>query len=330
MSSEGIGQVEGFFDEPPSSFPVSEYDNLEAFGGKTLYKGSWWIAMVLVKTRYGPDWKYQIRLYKWEKQDGDWKQRQKYNISQADYVGDIVAALALFSETDDPLDILDEESIEEVERLNQKVIRLEEQLAISRERIEQERKKLREEKRAERRDRVSELEDEISDFRELVDSERKESEYQRFLLENEWFFGSEYYSAQREVPAGYEGRVDFFLEGRGAFHDVVELKLPSHKLFIDNPEGAISASLKNALSQIAEYLDFFGTHRLSHREQTGIDVYQPRGIIVIGRDDEDGEVQRRIRRHKTVIKGNIDIITYDTLIERAEQTLDTIRARAEE
>lgn len=325
-----LEKVQGFFDEPPSSFPISQYDDLEVFGGKTLFKGAWWIAMVLVKSRYGPEEKFQVRLYKWQKRDEEWRQRQKYNISKAEYIDDIVAALALFSDTDEPLDIIDEESIEEVERLSQKVMRLEQQLENSRSRIEEEREKLREQKRAERKDRLSELEEQISHFEELLDADADEADYQKFLIDNEWFFGSEYYAAERELPAGYDGRVDFFLEGRGAFHDVVELKRPSHRLFIQQPEGAISAPLKNALSQIAEYLDFFGTHRLSHREQTGIDVYQPKGIIVIGRDDEQGEVQEKIRRHRTVISGNIDILTYDNLLQRAEQTLDTIREREED
>lgn len=326
----GLEDIHGFFDEPPSSFPVSSHEGLEVFGGKTLHKGAWWIAMVLVKSRYGSAEKYQIRLYKWQKYEGEWKQRQKYNISEADYVGDIVAALALFSNTDDPLDIVDEDTIDAVEALSQRVLRLEEQLDKSRSRFEEQRERLREEKQEERQDRISELEDEITEFEGLLDSDASETEIQKFLMQNEWFFGPEYYSAERELPAGYEGRVDFFLAGRGDFYDVVELKLPTHRLFINNPEGAISSPLKNALSQIAGYLDFFSTHRLSHREQTGMDIYQPKGVIVIGRDDEDGDVQEKIRMHRTVISGNIEILTYDNLIEQAEQTLATIRERQDD
>ena len=79
-------------------FPVSK--TIKVVAGKRLAKtASWLKAIVLVETGGG---KHQIRLYGWQKNKaGEWKVRQKFNISKgyADKLSQICLAFSEFKES---------------------------------------------------------------------------------------------------------------------------------------------------------------------------------------------------------------------------------------
>ncbi|MFX0123262.1 MAG: hypothetical protein ACFFAE_06450 [Candidatus Hodarchaeota archaeon] len=79
-------------------FPVSK--TIKVVAGKRLAKtASWLKAIVLVETGGG---KHQIRLYGWQKNKaGEWKVRQKFNISQgyAEKLSQICLAFSEFKES---------------------------------------------------------------------------------------------------------------------------------------------------------------------------------------------------------------------------------------
>lgn len=319
-------EVTEVLDESPDKFPAEEYDDLKIKAGKTLYKGKYWKAVLLVKANYYGEWKHQLRMFTWEKYEGEWSRLHKFNVSDSEYLAPLKVIIEKFSSVENPEVLFSEEFLGEQAELRDEIENLQKQLVKKQEKVKEERRKREEEAKEERKDKIDELEQKVDEFEEMIEDDLNESEYQKFLKENEWFFGSEYFNATREHPAGYSGRADFYLERRNSFGDLIELKLPKDDLFIDNPEGAMSGTLKNALSQVADYMDFYRQHRQYHEQETGVNMYNPRAYIVLGRRKDDKDVEKMIKKHESVIRGDIKIWTYDQLIDNARNTLDTLRS----
>lgn len=302
--------------ENPDKFPVSDFYNV--YRGKTLQKNdNWFSAIVLLenpKSKTNP--RLMIYNWKWKEDEDKWSPKHKYQFTEESEVDDIVTSLIEFCGTTNI-----EKMIDVDEHIGQTI----EQLRAELQKKEQEQEKLVEERVKQREEelksKVDELGEKIGEYSEMLEEDLVEQEYQEFLEDNYWFFGPEYFDVERENPAGYNGRIDFLLKRTDGFHDVVETKKPKHDLFTES--GSLSAKLKDTLSQIADYLDFYETHRLSHKAQTGNDVYQPTGIIVIGRENE--ETRAAIKKHERVIHPNIEILTYDDLKDRAERTIETLK-----
>jgi hypothetical protein len=292
-------------DEDSSNFPAK----VPVICGKTLSRTSNWLkAIVLVKAKFGNSERYQIRLYGWQKnKEGVWKQRQKFNISAASYVGDIINAFQVFLQ--DSVRSGDYKGI--VSTLLRKISELEQQRFT----IHQEAQK----------DQIKELEEELKKFENLLKQKRKEKEYQRFLKDNFWMFGPDYVRVRKEEKAGMKGRTDYVLQRFDGYHDIIELKRPDHKLFSGTRLPTFSKDLKNALSQAAKYLAYFSKHYLSHKEETGRDVFLPKVYIVIGRySARDSEL---LKIHQNILSRYVEITTYDDILNRAKQTLKTIKKR---
>jgi hypothetical protein len=92
-----------------------------------------------------------------------------------------------------------------------------------------------------------------------------------------------------------------------------------------------------AIGQLMEYYDLArlersdGGRSYDARRGVSVQLNRPRGFVVIGRYDEDAEKGRqqreRLRLENSFLSG-LTILTYDDLVERAEQFLDFLqRAR---
>ncbi len=277
--------------------------------GKTLYKreGGWWKAVLLVEPEYGGQKRRQVRLYgwRWNSGTGQWSQRQKYNFSQGSPLAFIINVLQVYGGR--PSTRIDRA---EVESLAARIAELEDELEDTH--------------RENSRNRLPEMESKIKTFQRMLVARRvKERDLQTFLRKEYWMFGPQYVRLTHERRAGLKGRNDFLLERSNAFHDVVELKLPGPKLFLGNPPK-MSSDLKNAVSQMVSYLHYYYRFYLFDREETQQDVLYPRGLIVIGRR-KDSE-RETLEAHNAVLH-RIEILTYDDVLERAKQTLKSIRKR---
>ena len=87
----------------------------------------------------------------------------------------------------------------------------------------------------------------------------------------------------------------------------------------------MSAELKDAISQMASYLDYYYKHYLSHREITQMDVLHPRGFIIIGRRRESEK--EALEAHKAIMRGVVEIMTYDDVLNEAKQVIKTFKRR---
>ncbi len=302
--------IEDFLPENGSIFPAK----IKVLRGLTLSKRQygWWKAICLVETTYGNKSKTQVRLYgwQWDKKNKQWKQRQKFNISS----GIEETLISILNETTEHGKIgLRKHGIAGTIRDI-----IEGSLGLmSKRKVEQ----IKEETR---RDELPLMAAAISEFEELLNSNPSERQIQRFLTQNPWMLGPYYTKVREEQWAGMKGRNDFVLERDNGLYDIVELKKSTALLFKKDKENMIiSAQLAGALSQMARYLAYYQIHYLSQYAQTKIDIYMPRGIILIGRSNPSNK--KILQDHLNIFDRNIEIITYDDILVRSRQTLRTIK-----
>jgi len=162
-----------------------------------------------------------------------------------------------------------------------------------------------------------------SEFEKMIDnSNLKEKDYQKILEKNPWFFGGEYIKAYSQKRAGAELIADFLLENYDGFHDVVEIKRPDHKIFV-GPGNNLkpSSECMCGVSRIMDYLDYYERNVQEEYWKTGKEIYKPRGIVVIGRNQNIN--RRKLRQFNSYIS-SIEIWTYDDLLIKGKKLIELI------
>jgi CheY-like chemotaxis protein len=176
-------------------------------------------------------------------------------------------------------------------------------------------------------------------FRTLIGQAKPEDEYRRFIHQH-WqvILGPEYRECQSPYDVARGAKIDLMAVRHDGFPDLWELKRPDQPVFEEyNQWLHHSRECARAIGQLMEYYDLArlersdGGRSYDARRGVSVQLNRPRGFIVIGRydgDTEKGRQQReRLRLENSFLSG-LTILTYDDLIERAEQFLDFLqRAR---
>jgi CheY-like chemotaxis protein len=173
-------------------------------------------------------------------------------------------------------------------------------------------------------------------FRELIGQARDEDEYRKFIHQH-WsvILGPEYRECRSPYQVSRGAEIDLFAVRHDGFPDLWELKRPDQPVF-ENYNGWLhhSRECARAIGQLMEYYDLSrlerseGSRTYEARRGVSVQLNRPRGFVVIGRYDEDvekGRQQRdRLRLENSFFSG-LTIMTYDDLVERAEQFLDFLQ-----
>jgi len=162
--------------------------------------------------------------------------------------------------------------------------------------------------------------EDLQDFQKLLNGGGPEHDIQDWLYDHLWIFGPHYIEASKQDISRDNDRIDFLLRRYDAFYDVVELKLPSCKLFdgdadlLTSPsrENPISSDVKNAISQVIKYLEEYELDKTNRFYADRQLVHKPKAIIVIGRRDE--KMQTALRTLNHYFHG-IEILTYDDMLD---------------
>jgi len=307
--------IEKILESPGNFFPIRRTSSLEPVCGYSLSKGKkWWKAVVLVKILTTSGEKYQLRLYAWQKNnEGEWKLRQKFNISQAKYISKIVDVLTLFA----PLQIRKDGGGDLFQLLLGKISQLENELL-------EERAKRKAKFINAKKGKLQLLEIEIRKFSDLLSSRATETRIHQLLKKpkNAWFFGSDYRKIYKEEWITTLSRNDFLLEKHDGYVDIVELKSPSDSLF--DRKIRWSSKVKDGVSQLMFYLSEARKKYFTIKDEKQLDIFLPKGYLIIGRRPEDKEKLERLRIHNEFLH-KIEILTYDDLLDRAQKTLDFIK-----
>jgi energy-coupling factor transporter ATP-binding protein EcfA2 len=162
------------------------------------------------------------------------------------------------------------------------------------------------------------------EFEKMINNANlKEKDFQKFLEKNPCFFGGEYIEAYPQKRAGAELIEDFLLEKYDGFHDVVEIKRPDHKIFVRQKRNNLKPSSECmwGVSRIMDYLDYYERNVQEEYWRTGKEIYKPRGIVVIGRNQN---IDKRKLRQLNSYLSSIEIWTYDDLLIKSKKLMELI------
>lgn len=126
---------------------------------------------------------------------------------------------------------------------------------------------------------------------------------------------------------------DFIYPTADGFADILEIKLPSDEVIIEDKNHAGSwkwtASTNGAIGQITNYIIEIERQRLEIEKNikisTGRDILllKPRAFILTGNSkDWAGDKKEALRKLNSVLHG-IEVITYYDLVLRAERIIES-------
>jgi hypothetical protein len=163
----------------------------------------------------------------------------------------------------------------------------------------------------------------VEEFQRLLSTNANEHEFQPWFKANAWVLGSDCVRILDDRRIDVRNIADFVVEGYDGRADVVELKRPGlrfweadkdHDNYIPHPH------LVAAIIQAQNYqFELEGEiSNLKTRERFGVAIAKPSALLIHGRSydwiDKQLEAQRLLNAGFT----NLNVITYDQVLRRAE------------
>lgn len=192
--------------------------------------------------------------------------------------------------------------------------------------------------------KIEEKRNKIAEFKILISKKdvKEVADIQFFLKNNPWLLGPEYKRLDFR-DAGFSGNPDGRLLRIDGLSDILEVKLPCEELLRADTSGRqfISPKLSEALGQLTGYLEYYYSEYAHERDDsTGLEIlkdtfgkyYKPKGILLIGRRGKESvnsmsqtisAEPKNMRRLLSYFHW-VEVLTYDDLIERAENGLNNL------
>jgi CheY-like chemotaxis protein len=167
----------------------------------------------------------------------------------------------------------------------------------------------------------------VAELRVRVERNEDEDAYRKFIHRH-WdvILGPEYVDCKSPYEISRGAEIDLLAIRQDGFADLWELKRPSDPIFKRyNQWMHHSVECARAIGQIMQYYDAAereprpGLLHYDARRGVSMELHRPRGFVVIGRYENAAE-RERLRLENSFLAG-LTILTYDDLIERAEQLL---------
>jgi hypothetical protein len=162
-------------------------------------------------------------------------------------------------------------------------------------------------------------------LREYVVSEVREHDFQVWIEENTWVFGTEYVRKFDTRKIGIHSQADFIVQSLDGFTDLVELKKADVPLF-DKDESHDcyypSKDLSQVIGQAIHYIKVMEDHRSILKEDDELDVLKPRVKVVIGRSVGLAFDEKKTLRLLNASLHGVEVITYDEILSRAEKIIE--------
>lgn len=168
----------------------------------------------------------------------------------------------------------------------------------------------------------------ITQFKEKLKKELPESNWQKWIYENNWLFGVNYKKPIQKEKINIEGIMpDYLFPTIDGFVDILEIKLPADEVIIEdkNHSGAWKWTPKanEAIGQIVNYLGEIDRLRLEieKKYRYKISFLKPRAYILIGNSSGwPTEKKEGLRKLNYALHG-IEILTYKDLLDRGQSII---------
>lgn len=168
----------------------------------------------------------------------------------------------------------------------------------------------------------------LDSFKEAIDKDYGEKYWQDWFASNKWILGSEYIEILNERRIDNSNISDYLVKAFDGFLDIVEIKKPNGLKFWadtkDHDNYIPSSDLIKAITQCQNYLYEIERESNSAKflERTnGTKIIKPRCLLVFGRSNDWSEDKQKAFRILNSSYTQINIMTYDHLLSRANNIL---------
>lgn len=154
-----------------------------------------------------------------------------------------------------------------------------------------------------------------------------EIDIQNFLKKNIWMFGNEYVFIIKDNKISASNILDLIPKNIENYIDIIEVKLPSEKLFnydTSHHNYYSTSNLTKAIAQTQNYIFELENKTKDIKYQTENDcrIIKPRGVILYGTKSELNVEEKKYLRILNASYHNLLIITYQQLLEKARNTIN--------
>ena len=153
---------------------------------------------------------------------------------------------------------------------------------------------------------------------------------QHFLKDNMWMFGNDYVFIIENGKINAKNILDIVPKDFESYIDIIEVKLPKEKLFNfdESHKNFYSTSkLTKAIAQTQNYIFELERKALDtdYQNTNSCKIIRPKGIILFGSDEVLADEQKQYLRILNSSYHNLQIITYQQLLDKANNTLKTVK-----
>lgn len=164
----------------------------------------------------------------------------------------------------------------------------------------------------------------IEKLRSIIDDNNiRETDIQKFLRKNIWMFGNEYTFIVEQEKINAKNILDIIPRNIENYIDVIEVKLPKETIInLDKSHQNYypSSSLTKAIYQTQNYI--FELEKMTiddeYKNNNNCKIIKPKGIVLIGSKEDLTKTEKEFLRLMNSSFHNIQVITYQQLLERAE------------
>jgi len=170
----------------------------------------------------------------------------------------------------------------------------------------------------------------VNEFEIMLNRNLVEQEWQAWFTKNDWVLGSEFVRILDEREIDTANIADYLMEAYDGFLDIVEIKRPDNRLkfwadALDHDNYVPSSDLIKAVTQATKYIYEVEREANSVKflERVGnVKTIKPRCILIFGRSYNWNDAQRAAYRILNSSYHNLNIMTYDHVLDRAKRILE--------
>ena len=156
------------------------------------------------------------------------------------------------------------------------------------------------------------------------------SSWQAWIYKNNWMFGINYQQPIEKQKINISGSMpDYIFPTIDGFLDILEIKLPSHKIISkDNSHSGSyrwSTEANKAIGQVVTYLNDLDSYQLylkkEIKDKYGLDLstIKPRAFILIGKTDGWSYLEKEALRKLNYSLHGIKVLSYTDLLRTANE-----------
>lgn len=171
--------------------------------------------------------------------------------------------------------------------------------------------------------------EEFNKYKKELGVGKDEEVWQKFFSQNAWILGSDFVEILDERRLDVENITDYLLKSFDGFVDIIELKRPSAPFWTAEniPKSELTAATMQCIRYILQTERKINDLEFNKKIQN-TPIVKPRITLIYGRSNSWGDNDKEAYRVLNSSYYNLNIISYDHLLERAKRLIGIITTKA--